>query len=377
MICLYENNDEQRKINMLKLLFIEDVRQSIEPILFLIESKNPEMCFEVSDFDAAKEKIASFQPDIVILDLMDDGGSAEPNPEGLNIHDFIWDQRFCPIVVYSARTDILEEEREDHPFVKCIKKGTGSDQAVLNELYKLRPHVEALKQAEEVVRNSFSTAMRDVAPYASKVFADDPQRFEETIKRSGRRRVAALMDEPLPDGKALAAWEQYLYPPISEHILLGDILKKSNGNKEDPTSFRVVLTPSCDMAVSNARAPKVSDILVAKCCSMKDGLNRMGLNANDPKIKERLRIVLSEGYTRAIIPLPALEEQIPTMAANLRDLELIPIDNISTEFLRIASLDSPFRELIAWGYQQTACRPGLPDRNFDSWCAEITKKLNG
>ena len=41
--------------------------------------------------------------------------------------------------------------------------------------------------------------MREVAPYAFDAFPDDKQRIE-TIKRSGRRRLAALMDEPLPDG---------------------------------------------------------------------------------------------------------------------------------------------------------------------------------
>ena len=65
--------------------------------------------------------------------------------------------------------------------------------------------------------------MREVAPYAFDAFPDNQQRIEriETIKRSGRRRLAALMDEPLPDGTVLASWEQYLFPPVSDDILLG------------------------------------------------------------------------------------------------------------------------------------------------------------
>lgn len=65
---------------------------------------------------------------------------------------------------------------------------------------------------------------------------------------------------------------------------------------------------------------------------------------------------------------------IPTMAAYLRDLEFIPFGDIGIQdkpFLRIASIDSPFRELIAWAYLNTACRPGLPDRDFNSWCNEV------
>ena len=68
------------------------------------------------------------------------------------------------------------------------------------------------------------------------------------------------------------------------------------------------------------------------------------------------------------------------MAANLRDLELISITDIGKEdsgadFFRIASLDSPFRELVAWAYMQTACRPGLPDRKVKAWCKEIVDNL--
>ena len=44
-------------------------------------------------------------------------------------------------------------------------------------------------------------------------------------------------------------------------------------------------------------------------------------------------------------------------------------------FLRIASIDSPFRELVAWAYLQIACRPSLPDRDFDSWRDEIVEDV--
>ena len=97
------------------------------------------------------------------------------------------------------------------------------------------------------------------------------------------------------------------------------------------------------------------------------------------KLKDRLPgTVLSHGYFEAVIPFPCLEGRIPTMAANLRDLEFIPVDDIGISekaFLRVASVDSPFRELIAWAYLQIACRPGLPDRDFSLWSDEIIALL--
>lgn len=364
---------------MLNVLFIEDEPDAIQPARSLIESEEENIHCEVSTFEDAEDKIASFRPDIVILDLLVDGASPEPGPEGLKTYDFIWDKHFCPIIVYSAQPDIHEDAHEEpHPFVKSIKKGARSPRKVLNALKELRPHVEALEEAEEHIRYSFSRAMRDVAPYAFKAQSDSVQR-NDTIRRSGRRRLAALMDEISGDGTKLASWEQYLHPPVCKDIQLGDVLKKTDGQDSDPTSFRVVLTPSCDLVASGSRTPKVSEVLVARCCSIKSGLDRTGLqNVKPAKLKDRLiGTVLTPGYLEATIPFPRLEGKIPTMAANLRDLELIAVGEIGISdkpFIRVASVDSPFRELVAWAYMQNACRPGLPDRDFDSWRDEIIKE---
>ncbi len=115
---------------------------------------------------------------------------------------------------------------------------------------------------------------------------------------------------------------------------------------------------------------------------MKDGLDRTSLKGMGlSKLKERLPgTVLSHGYFEAVVPFPCLKGRIPTMAADLRSLEFLPLADIGSSgkaFLRIASIDSPFRELVSWAYLQIACRPGLPDRDYDAWCDEIVKQLQG
>ena len=373
---------------MLKLLFIDDDKGSIEDILDLTGKKIKNVCRKVSKFEDANDKISSFRPDIVILDLIDGGASPEAEyPKGLETDDFIWNQHFCPIVIYSAWSEIYDDdERKSHPFIKSVQKGRGSPQKVLDAIYELRPHVDALKETESYIRDSFSHTMRDVAPYAFTFFsASDSNERTETIKRLGRRRLAALMDELSlsPDETTLASWEQYLCPPVYKNIQLGDILIKADETDKNgepvPALFRVVLTPSCDLVASGNREPRVSNVLVAKCCSMEDGLDSMGLKGiGIKKLKERLSSILTRGYSEAVIPFPELKGRIPTMAANLRDLELIPINEISDsdgQFHRVASVDSPFRELIAWAYMQIAGRPGLPDRDFESWADEIITTL--
>lgn len=360
---------------MLELLFIEDDPEAVRPAKNLVEKENKNIQCKIFGFEKAKEKIETLRPEIVILDILLDGASPESEPEGLNILDFIWDKHFCPIVVYSAQPDTLDDEHKKHPFVKSIKKGRGSPQKVLGALNELLPHVDALKEAERDIRQSFSNAMKDVAPYAFEVLDDTEQR-NDMIKRSGRRRLAAQMDENSENGTKLTGLEQYLHPPISKDIRLGDILKLKEGSDDEPAVFRVVLTPSCDLVSSGGRSPKVCDVLVARCHSINNGLQLTSWkNITNNKLKDRLPGTLTQGYFESIVPFPSLKNRIPPMVADLRDLELIPIEKINKKFCHIASLDSPFRELIAWAYLQTAGRPGLPDRNIDAWRDEIIENV--
>jgi len=57
------------------------------------------------------------------------------------------------------------------------------------------------------------------------------------------------------------------------------------------------------------------------------------------------------------------------MAIKLRDTEFVKFDEVfgaaeNRKFNRVASIDSPFREQIAWANMQIASRPALPDREI-------------
>lgn len=365
---------------MLTLLFIEDDKDAVEPIVNLIKrEKKDAMCCHIVSFGEAKDKITMFSPDIVILDLLAGGGSAEPVPAGLITRDYIWEKHFCPIVIYSAEPQIHDDNYTKHPFIMSIKKGKDSVRELLSAFEELGPQVKAIREAARYIRYSFSCAMREVAPYAFAAFTDVGKR-NETIMRSGRRRLAALMDQPLKEGTMLASWEQYLFPPVCPDTLLGDILRKADGDINDPSSFRIILSPSCDLVASGDRKPKIDNVLVARCCSMKEGLDRAGLTGMKPaKMKERLpKTILSHGYHEGLIPFPGLKDLIPLMMADLNDMEQIPFGDIggsNPAYLRIASIDSPFRELVSWAHTQIVGRPGLPDRDLNRWVDDIMTSL--
>ena len=86
--------------------------------------------------------------------------------------------------------------------------------------------------------------------------------------------------------------------------------------------------------------------------------------------------VLTQPQTNGYCPLPAYPGMWPEIAINLRDTVFLDFDAISTQekkaqFKRVASIDSPFREQIAWGHMQIASRPALPDRDIESWADSI------
>ncbi len=362
----------------MKVLFIEDQPDAIEPIRKRITRMSATS--EVCEFNEAKDTICTFRPDIVILDLAS-SESSMGDMSGCEILDFIWKDHFCPVIVYSAYSGRIQgNEYLSNPFVENIDKGGKTIDKLCSTIEMFRSHVEVIQEAEQELRKCFAGVMKDIAPYAFETFSDSGQRIEK-IKRAGRRRIAALMDEPLGGDAKLAPWELYLFPPISNNIQMGDLLMEKGADCNKPNAFRVVLSPSCDL-VSIGRKPKVKDVLVAKCCSMKVGLKSTTLwkTKLDEMEGDLPRALLNQGYQGSIIPFPALEKHIPTMAANLRNLDMISIGKIGDkdsdkEFHRVASIDSPFREMIAWAYMQIACRPGLPDRNTLKWAKEIVEDI--
>lgn len=345
----------------LKILFIDDDESSVRVAMKWVKITHHCDCIPFKNFE---QEIDNLQPHIAIIDRIE-GTPPQGTDEGGNVFEVIWNRRFCPVVIYSAFPDADADERKKHPFVKHVKKAADLQefQAAVTSLVG---HAQAIEEAEKHIRQQFAVAMREVAPYASSV-CTDPKEYNDTVTRHGRRRMAALMDQ-LTLG-ALSIWEQYIHPPVSTDTKLGDVIRLRDGKSDDPDAFRVVLTPSCDMVTGQSNRTK--NVLVAHCVRNETGLKTLGIKgARADTIKSHL---LTAGHRDGILPLPALKGCIPSMMADLKKLELLPRTDVGDKktYERIASIDSPFRELVAWAYLNAACRPGLPDRDFDAWATEI------
>lgn len=364
----------------LRILIVDDEPKSVEPLRAELH-KTPNTTVYVVGFKEFHEAIEKLAPQIIVLDLAQ-GSPAEKNAPGVGTFKEIWHKRFCPLVVYTAVPELLGEEPTlAHPFVKLQKKGSGSEERVIQHIREFAPHLTALDEAGTEVAVALNRALRDVAP---RIFENvkEPNQRKEMLVRSARRRVAAAMDKELSTGGPnLRSWEHYLCPPTTtDHLLTGDIIKNRKGDPRDPTQYSVVLTPSCDLVVDERRKPKVDRVLVARCTKVDRLLEDLGLgiNTNREKCKDRLLPMLTQGHGSSSLPLPSLPGEFPTMAADFRELALISLKDIGVAdepYVRVASVDNPFRELVAWAYIMNAARPGLPDRDFGSWADEIVAAL--
>jgi hypothetical protein len=275
-------------------------------------------------------------------------------------------------VIYTAYSvEFQERPPDDHPFVKVVSKGSGTEHTVLAHVQEFAPHASDVGEALAEVERVTTAVLRDMAVVVFKGTQDKETR-REILLRSARRRVAAMMDDSLTQtSKPLMSWEQYIFPVLSSHPLMGDILRDVTGDRAAPSSHCVVLTPTCDM-VPQASGCKVSHVLVGKCCAATDyvanGLS-LAVGTGKSKVKDRLTKALNDAHQSGYVLLPECPGTTPMMALNLRNLALVPVTSIAKEvaegcsYIRVASLDSPFREYVAWAFLQVSCRPGVPPKD--------------
>lgn len=360
---------------MKSVLIIDDEQDIADVVKLAIEEGIAGIACTIEvDFAKSADRIALLRPDAIVLDLME--GHQSTNLPGQQTWKSVWEKSFCPIIIYTGSdADLQPPVPENHPFIKRIQKGGGTQAQVVDALKGFSPAVESVGKLRAEVESVIHKVLRDTAGEGHM-----PMNDAAYLLHAGRRRIAASMDDPtVNDNRKMASWEIYLLPAIGQDCLTGDILLKRGDSKAVAESYRLMLSPSCDLA----RGGKIASALVAKCFApavMLEKFKKAVEPSDDKDLKNQLKsLVLSQGTWNGWFPLPAFADIIPASVANLKDLELIPIASIghadptTPGVDRIASIDSPFREQVAWSYLTTAARPGMPDRDLKPWAEELVK----
>ena len=363
-----------------RILIVEDDAITIASLKGAFNRLLGEVEVFSSGFATAIDTIAETQPDAVVLDIYEDqveGHSVEAI-EPTRRH--IWEEHFCPMVYHSAH-DMPAHLREDHPFVRYEPKLPGSQERVVGHIKSFAQEISGLRAIRHELARRAGEALRHVSRLIWKPGKPAAEQTDQFL-RVARRRMAAALDYALDHEKLIQPWEQYIFPPIGLDLLTGDLIHASSANASDFASYRLVLSPSCDLV--RGRAKTLVNVLVAECVSVNEFLAKAGINPEKfkkPDHRAKLLLELSKDQVAGLVVMPKFPDVLPLMAVNLKNLSLVPYTEIATArdqpkaFFRIASVDSPFRERLAWAYLQVAGRPGVPEVDREALADSISQAL--
>jgi len=356
----------------MKVLIIDDRPEAVRGIKDHCDDNGWE-CKPIS-FDQFDSEFLEFNPDAIVLDWKDD---ASGNLEGNALLEKIWESGFKPVIIFSGYADLitLDEKYIVSNLVKIQPKG--DEDPVIQYLDTIEKFIPTISTLKHDFNDALIVALNSIMPMSkTDGITDGVMRFVFA------KRVSNYFDENCSENAP--PWIQYVCPPIAKSLCVCDIIKKASPVKDellkigDPDEYRLILTPSCDMAQG-----KVSHALCAKCYG-KTVFHSQGIRDNPtPGQIKSITSHLNAGYNNNYVSLPEYPELLPYLTVNLKQLEFIPLDNIALNaesikpeqhhYFRLASVDSPFREQIVWAYMINSCRPGMPDRNMDVWAKGLMK----
>lgn len=362
----------------MRMLIVEDNKETVRGICDYAEDNGWE--YETCDFEESSRKIIDFNPEIIIMDWMYD---VENVDRGEPIFKEVYENGFRPTIIFSAMADTIDlpDYMKTTPLVEIIKKG--DEQIVIDRIQEWKPYISAVKDLRNEMNNALLTSVQVVDNFMKmEEFPGD-----DVVKYMLNKRTTFYFDKEYI-GKVPPAWIQYEYPPVHDTFMVADIIRVYSETTNvhevgNPDEYRVILTPSCDMA----RAKNGYIILVARCkaanmFSEDAKIGEEGLKDEDiiAAKKEKLIYSLNTGYNHSKVALPLLPNKIPYMTIELRKLEQVRIGDIAkseknikedSRYYRVASVSSPFREQIVWAYMINSCRPGMPDRDMTTWAEGI------
>ena len=410
----------------MRVLIIDDderVRQALQETL----EERDGWKVQGQGFQNLPQALAEYRPDAVVLDLVEGDVTEDDDIAGNQSFGEIRSNWFCPVIVYSEHQGL---EDFSHAFVEIIPKGRGSDLAVLKSLQRFTAVAQVIGGVHRDFDKRIRQALHDSVPklHAQLGTAGDQADGATVLPRAVRRLVAARMDADAAGDGRLKAWERFVIPPLGGHLYSADLLRREDADWTDPEAFRLVLTPSCDLVRHGGEDPKATRVLVAQCEPLTElgNVKVSAVTRLSNKNKNKVKSMLTEGVVDGLLPIPRFAGHVPSMAANLKRLALIEWDSIQLEerevpateetavaglaelavadepeapeppavadepvaadgaapvdepiYVRAASTDSPFRELVVWAYLRVTGRPGAPVFDVDGWLDDILETQAG
>ena len=367
-----------------RVLAVDDEQTVLDDIARVLEGEplkaGPVEVIGESDFDSALELLKRYRIDLVVLDIRLGSGPGANDDAGSEVRERILEDRFMPIVHYTALPQGAEEAAHESPFIEVVTKGDDPEllrDAVDRQLTSGLPEVQrTLVDELERVMREFMLAY--VEHHWRAVFEGDDGKANLTHVLA-RRLSAALTGEELSEvlsrlglaskTDSVHPLRYYLIPPVSGAPAVGD-LHLTTIPGEDSPSWWIVLTPTCDLA----RPDKADFALLARCRPLDQeeafedvaGKGKVGKNKTD--LLER---VMKNNWRPRYYYLPAALD-VPHLLVDFQDLRTVERLQLG-DMEASASLDSPYAEELQSRFAAYFGRIGTPDLDWSEVISQVRR----
>ena len=364
-----------------EILVVDDDNEIIEQLKKLLPKNvgaNPVVWDYCNSFDDALAVLRRRRFDVLVSDIYrgrEKGRKtiAEGDVRARELVDEIRARRSCPIVLFTDGQ--VPEDLVKRPFVWSADKGS---------VDFLRSLLECISEAiatglPEVARRLHDELDRYAGSYVWQFLAERWDDLKKngldtaTLDRIIRRRAVTHLgridgsDGDIAPRAAIDPVDYYIYPPISEHIRLGEIIRRKG-----TTEFRVVLTPHCFLVVQpGQKVPRATHVLTARTILAKEIGSNLKWSDKGDRLADELR--KRTAFPAAEIGKPPGRYcflprflDIPDMYCDLMQLESLGFKTVVDDFERVAVLDWPFAEALQASLANLYGTVGVPSLDADS-----------
>ena len=282
----------------MRVLIVDDQVDAVKDIVsHCAEYQWESRLISFDDFD---DMLSVFDPDVIVLDWKDD---ANGELEGEAIIEKIWATGFKPIIIFSAYADgiTLDEKFKASNLIRLQPKGY--EASVIQYLDEICPFVPTITNLKDDFNEALIQALNSI-----KMMTATQSLSSNVIRYVFAKRVSNYFDRECSE-ESPPPWIQYTYPVICQTLCVCDIIRSISGQEPTdgidsigkPDEYRMILTPSCDIAQNN-----VSYILCAKCYPKTD-FHKYGTSTT-PSDRQLASIIsnLNAGYNNSLVSLPSI-----------------------------------------------------------------------
>ena len=354
-------------MNTMKILLVEDEKDQQDIFEHSIEVFNDKNalnveCEIVADVQHALDKIdGSFDGAIIDLRLgdNDEGGNEIVQQLG---GSFIR----IPIIFVTAFPDLVNE----HPSV--IKTRSRADATYESDLLLFwdiyNTGLSRIMGGRGLIEQQLSEVfLKNLLPQISTWMTygiENSERTERALLRYALNHLFQLLEE---DEERCFPEEFYLYPPVSEEITTGSIVKEKTNNQPS-----VILSPACDLVRRNGEF-KTDRILLVEIEDENDVVNVALNGISRKRSKEnKLRDVFNNNHTDYYHWLPETDFFAGGFL-NFRKLNALNKNDFDEKFEKPTIQISPFfvKDIVS-RFSSFYARQGQPDIDSQNFIAHYS-----